>query len=42
LRRLVGSGQLGKKSGMGIYDYSTEPARENADLWPAEVAGLGA
>ncbi|HEX2572551.1 MAG TPA: 3-hydroxyacyl-CoA dehydrogenase family protein [Polyangia bacterium] len=32
LRRLVLRGQLGKKSGAGIYDYSTKPPRENPSL----------
>ncbi len=29
LRRLVQDGHLGKKTGLGIYDYSTKPARAN-------------
>jgi len=29
LRRLVQAGQLGKKSGIGLYDYSAKPARAN-------------
>ena len=29
LRRLVQAGQLGKKSGVGLYDYATKPARAN-------------
>jgi 3-hydroxybutyryl-CoA dehydrogenase len=40
LRRLVLSGYLGKKSGLGIYDYSIEPLRENPDLWPATEGAL--
>jgi len=37
LRRLVVSGHLGKKSGLGIYDYSQEgQLRENPSLWPME------
>jgi 3-hydroxybutyryl-CoA dehydrogenase len=35
LRRLVLNGHLGKKAGVGIYDYSTDPVRENRSLWPA-------
>jgi 3-hydroxybutyryl-CoA dehydrogenase len=42
LRRLVLNGHLGKKTGLGIFDYSTDPARENAHLWPAETTRLGA
>ncbi len=34
LRRLVLNGHLGKKTKLGIYDYSIEPIRENAELWP--------
>jgi 3-hydroxybutyryl-CoA dehydrogenase len=30
LRRLVQEGQLGKKSGRGLYDYSVKPPRANA------------
>ena len=29
LRRLVQAGQLGKKSGIGLYDYSAKPAKAN-------------
>lgn len=29
LRRLVQAGQLGKKSGIGLYDYASKPARAN-------------
>lgn len=29
LRRLVQQGQLGKKSGLGLYDYSTKPPKAN-------------
>jgi 3-hydroxybutyryl-CoA dehydrogenase len=43
LRRLVGSGHLGKKSGAGIYDYRVTPRRENPELWPADTTSrLGA
>jgi 3-hydroxybutyryl-CoA dehydrogenase len=42
LRRLVGNGHLGKKSGVGIFDYSVKPARENTALWPAGTLGIGA
>jgi 3-hydroxybutyryl-CoA dehydrogenase len=35
LRRLVLNGHLGKKTKLGIYDYSNEPIRENPELWPA-------
>jgi 3-hydroxybutyryl-CoA dehydrogenase len=38
LRRLVLNGHLGKKTKLGIYDYSAEPARENRELWPATGA----
>lgn len=34
LRRLVLNQQLGKKSGLGLYDYSSDPPRENPGLWP--------
>ncbi|MEZ4398726.1 MAG: 3-hydroxyacyl-CoA dehydrogenase NAD-binding domain-containing protein [Kofleriaceae bacterium] len=30
LRRLVQAGHLGKKTGLGLYDYATRPARANA------------
>jgi 3-hydroxybutyryl-CoA dehydrogenase len=33
LRRLVQNGHLGKKSGLGFYDYATEPAGPNQALW---------
>jgi 3-hydroxybutyryl-CoA dehydrogenase len=33
LRRLVQQGNLGKKTRLGFYDYSTEPPRANAELW---------
>jgi 3-hydroxybutyryl-CoA dehydrogenase len=42
LRRLVLNGHLGKKTQLGIYDYSVEPARENPALWPATETRLGA
>jgi 3-hydroxybutyryl-CoA dehydrogenase len=32
LRRLVQEGQLGKKSGRGLYDYSTKPPRMNPSI----------
>lgn len=39
LRRLVQAGQLGKKSGMGLYDYGSKPPRANrAALAPIERA----
>jgi 3-hydroxybutyryl-CoA dehydrogenase len=34
LRRLVLNNHLGKKTKLGIFDYSVEPARENPELWP--------
>jgi 3-hydroxybutyryl-CoA dehydrogenase len=37
LRRLVLNNHLGKKTGIGIYDYSREPIRENPQLWPTEA-----
>ena len=41
LRRLVLNNHLGKKSKLGIYDYRTDPPRENPELWPAQTR-LGA
>jgi len=41
LRRLVLNQHLGKKTKRGIYDYTTDPPRENPELWPAETK-LGA
>lgn len=41
LRRLVLNNQLGKKTKLGIYDYTTNPPRENPALWPVETR-LGA
>jgi 3-hydroxybutyryl-CoA dehydrogenase len=41
LRRLVLNQHLGKKTKLGIYDYTTDPPRENPELWPAETR-LGA
>jgi len=40
LRRLVSNGHLGKKSGVGIFDYSVEPTRENPALWPTTAQGV--
>ncbi len=37
LRRLVLNNHLGKKTKLGIYDYTTDPPRENPELWPAET-----
>lgn len=42
LRRLVLNGHLGKKTQLGIYDYSTDELRENPELWPQETTRLGA
>jgi 3-hydroxybutyryl-CoA dehydrogenase len=44
LRRLVVSGHLGKKTGLGIFDYSIDgsPARENPQLWPSETQRVDA
>jgi 3-hydroxybutyryl-CoA dehydrogenase len=33
LRRLVQMGQLGRKTKLGIYDYSTKPAAPNREVW---------
>lgn len=33
LRRLVQDGHLGKKTGLGFFDYSTRPASPNAAVW---------
>jgi 3-hydroxybutyryl-CoA dehydrogenase len=41
LRRLVLNHHLGKKTKLGIFDYTTDPPRENPELWPAETR-LGA
>jgi 3-hydroxybutyryl-CoA dehydrogenase len=38
LRRLILKNHLGKKTKLGIYDYSVEPPRENPELWPAGAA----
>lgn len=36
LVRLVEAGQLGKKTGLGLYDYSTDPVRPNPAALPAD------
>jgi 3-hydroxybutyryl-CoA dehydrogenase len=33
LRRLVQNRQLGKKTKLGFYDYASEPARTNEEIW---------
>lgn len=42
LRRLVLNGHLGKKSRLGIYDYSVEPPAQNSDLWLKDSEALRA
>jgi 3-hydroxybutyryl-CoA dehydrogenase len=37
LRRLILNGHLGKKTKLGVYDYSADPVRENPDLWPENL-----
>jgi 3-hydroxyacyl-CoA dehydrogenase len=39
LRRLVQEGQLGKKSGRGLYDYSTKPPRANPEVAELIITG---
>jgi 3-hydroxybutyryl-CoA dehydrogenase len=39
LRRLVQNGHLGKKSGLGFYDYSHKPAVANDTIWDLVRAG---
>ena len=34
LRRLVLNNHLGKKTKLGIFDYSVDPPRESSELWP--------
>jgi 3-hydroxybutyryl-CoA dehydrogenase len=41
LRRLVLNNHLGKKTKLGIYDYSVEPIKENSELWPVETRIAG-
>jgi 3-hydroxybutyryl-CoA dehydrogenase len=38
LRRLVQAGHLGKKTRLGLYDYSSKPARANVDALVGERA----
>jgi 3-hydroxybutyryl-CoA dehydrogenase len=40
LRRMVQDGQLGKKTGLGFYDYSTKPAKPNAAIWVLVQGGF--
>jgi 3-hydroxybutyryl-CoA dehydrogenase len=40
LRRLVLNQHLGKKSKLGIYDYSVDPPRQSDALWPVETLAL--
>lgn len=39
LRRLVQQGHLGKKTGLGFYDYSARPAEPNRALWQLVQSG---
>jgi 3-hydroxybutyryl-CoA dehydrogenase len=42
LRRLVLNQHLGKKTKLGLYDYSVDPPRQSDALWPAEARELTA
>lgn len=42
LRRLVQAGQLGKKSGLGLYDYGHKPARANVAALTVEQVAVAA
>jgi 3-hydroxybutyryl-CoA dehydrogenase len=39
LRRLVQQGQLGKKAGLGFYDYRRDPVTANEEIWNLVRAG---
>jgi 3-hydroxybutyryl-CoA dehydrogenase len=40
LRRLVQQGHLGKKAKLGFYDYTTDPAKANEEIWQLVRGGF--